>query len=59
MKLRGPAQFLALPLVTILKFKTLDLNTMKLHCQTTVFRVNLLICSMVPSPHPSHSIHSY
>ena len=45
MKLRGLAQFLALPLVTILKFKTLSLDTMKLCYQTMAYSTSL-------PPHP-------
>ena len=45
LKLRGPAQFLALLLTTILKFKTLSLYTMKLCYWTMAFRIDL-------PPHP-------
>ena len=46
MKLRGLAQFLALPLITILKFKTLSLNMMKLCYWTMAFRMDLLLHPM-------------
>ena len=46
MKLRGPAQFLALPLMTILKFKTLSLDTMKLRYRTTAYSMSLPLYPM-------------
>ena len=52
MKPRSPAQFLALPLATILKFKTLSLDTMKLCYWTTAYRTGLLlhpVAALVPT----------